>query len=71
MLAAVTTAALGACTAAQRAAQQDPMKCERDPKCDKRRTRVNDCSAQCTDDPACMDRCEQVMEQTGSSRLGH
>jgi hypothetical protein len=58
-----------ACNAAQRAAQQDPMKCERDPKCDKKRGRTADCSRQCNDDPACMDRCEQVQGPNG--RLGH
>ncbi|MBX3219454.1 MAG: hypothetical protein KF795_02975 [Labilithrix sp.] len=49
-----------ACNAAQRAAQEDPMKCERDPKCDKKRGRTADCSMQCSDDPACVERCEQV-----------
>ncbi|MBX3263666.1 MAG: hypothetical protein KIS78_32580 [Labilithrix sp.] len=52
--------ACAACNAAQRAAQEDPMKCERDPKCDKKRGRTADCSMQCSDDPACVERCEQV-----------
>ena len=60
--------ALGACSAAQRAAQQDPMRCERDPKCEKRRGRTADCSMQCSDDPACVERCEQVQAPT---KLGH
>lgn len=51
--------AVVSCSAAQKAAQEDPMKCERDPKCDKKRSRSFDCSTQCTDDPACMERCEQ------------
>lgn len=64
-------ASLGAagCGAARRAAAQDPMSCERDPKCDKKRGGVADCSRQCTDDPACMERCEQVQQPTGG--LGH
>ena len=60
---------LGACSAVNRAAQEAPMKCERDPKCDKKRGRTADCSRQCNDDPACMDRCEQVQAPNG--RLGH
>jgi len=44
------------------------MKCERDPKCDKKRGRTQDCSRQCNDDPACMERCEQVQAPNG--RLG-
>lgn len=55
----VSAFALGACHAAQKAAQEDPMKCERDPKCEKKRGRTADCSLQCSDDPACMERCEQ------------
>jgi len=59
---------LTACTTLQTAAREDPMKCERDPKCDKKRGRTADCSRQCNDDPACMDRCEQVQAPNG--RLG-
>lgn len=58
-----------ACSAVNKAAQEDPMKCERDPKCDKKRGRTMDCSRQCNDDPACMERCEQVQAPNG--RLGH
>jgi hypothetical protein len=61
---------LSACSASQRAAQEDPMKCERDPKCEKKRGRTADCSMQCTDDPACMERCEQVQHGM-NPRLGH
>ena len=57
-----------ACTSLQKAAREDPLKCERDPKCDKKRGRTQDCSMQCNDDPACMDRCEQVQAPNG--RLG-
>lgn len=60
---------LGACASMQKAAQEDPMKCERDPKCEKRRGRTADCSRQCNDDPACVERCEQV--QAPSGPLGH
>jgi hypothetical protein len=56
------------CSAAQKAAREDPMKCERDPKCEKKRGRTADCSLQCSDDPACMDRCEQIQAPT---KLGH
>jgi hypothetical protein len=58
-----------ACKTMQKAAREDPLKCERDPKCDKKRGRTADCSRQCNDDPACMDRCEQVQAPNG--RLGH
>ena len=61
-------ALLGGCRTVQRTAQEDPMKCERDPKCEKRRARTQDCSMQCSDDPACVERCEQV--QAGQ-KLGH
>lgn len=60
---------LGAgCAATERAAHEDPMKCERDPKCEKKRGRTQDCSMQCSDDPACVERCEQVQSTT---KLGH
>ena len=58
-----------ACSGLQKAAREDPMKCERDAKCDKKRTRTHDCSTQCIDDPACMSRCEQVQSPNGG--LGH
>jgi len=60
---------VSACKSMQKAAQQDPMKCERDPKCDKKRGRTADCSRQCNDDPACVERCEQVQYSNGG--LGH
>lgn len=62
-------ASLVACSSLQKAAREDPMKCERDAKCDKKRTRTHDCSTQCNDDPACMSRCEQVQAPNGG--LGH
>jgi hypothetical protein len=58
-----------ACSTMEKAAREDPLRCERDPKCDKKRGRTADCSRQCNDDPACMDRCEQVQAPNG--RLGH
>jgi hypothetical protein len=57
-----------ACSSMQKAAREDPMRCERDPKCEKKQGRQADCSRQCSDDPACVERCEQVQQQNG--RLG-
>lgn len=68
MICAALASALVGCSAAQKAAQEDPMKCERDPKCEKKRGRTADCSLQCNDDPACMERCEQFQAPT---KLGH
>lgn len=59
---------VGACTMTQRAAREDPMKCERDPKCERKRGRTQDCSIQCNYDPACMERCEQIQ---APNKLGH
>ncbi len=61
---------LAACGSMQRAAQEDPMKCERDPKCEKKRGRTMDCSRQCNDDPACVERCE-IVQKGNSGNLGH
>lgn len=60
---------VAACSTMEKAAREDPLRCERDPKCDKKRGRTADCSRQCNDDPACMERCEQVQAPNG--RLGH
>ena len=60
--------ALASCKTLQKSASEDPMKCERDPKCEKKRGRTADCSMQCSDDPACMERCEQIQAPT---KLGH
>ena len=60
-----------ACNTLEKAAKDDPMKCERDPKCDKKNTKSADCSTQCNDDPACMDRCEQFRQGSGANTLGH
>ncbi len=56
-----------ACASAQRAAERDPMKCERDPACSKARGSYADCSRQCNDDPACVDRCREMQ----TDRVGH
>jgi hypothetical protein len=58
---------VAACGTAQRAAAKDPMKCERDPSCANHLEKSRDCSTQCNDDPACMDRCRE-MQPDG---LGH
>ncbi|MCA9586589.1 MAG: hypothetical protein KC657_14630 [Myxococcales bacterium] len=55
---------LAGCKSLEKAAAEDPLKCERDPKCEKKRGRQNDCSMQCADDPACVERCEQVQKST-------
>ncbi|MBN9165439.1 MAG: hypothetical protein BGO98_16210 [Myxococcales bacterium 68-20] len=57
-----------ACSAAQKAAREDPMRCERDPKCEQKRGRTADCSMQCSDDPACVERCEQIQAPTKLGR---
>ena len=62
--AASATGAVG-CAHVERAAAKDPQRCERDPKCQSR-DRANDCTTQCVDDPACMDRCQQFNQQTGA-----
>ncbi len=54
------------CGSLQKKASEDPMKCERDPDCTKK-NRANDCSRQCSDDPACVDRCMEIMRQTGGA----
>jgi hypothetical protein len=58
---------VSACGGAQAAAQKDPMRCERDPGCARARGAYADCSQQCNDDPACMDRCREAQ----ADRLGH
>jgi hypothetical protein len=55
------------CSSMQANAQKDPMKCERDPKCTEK-NRVNDCSRQCSDDPACVDRCMEINRTTGGAQ---
>jgi hypothetical protein len=52
------------CAATERAASKDPMKCERDPKCPDK-GRAADCWTQCSDDPACVDRCREMNATSG------
>ncbi len=59
--------AVASCRTVQPAARQDPMKCERDPKCESKRGRDQDCSLQCSDDPKCVERCEEMQ----TTKLGH
>jgi hypothetical protein len=49
-----------ACGSVEKAAAQDPMRCERDPSCSKGRDKYMDCTKQCVDDPECMDRCRTM-----------
>jgi hypothetical protein len=57
---------LTACGSLQASAAKDPMRCERDPKC-KDKQKAFDCSAQCSDDPACVERCTEIQAATGAS----
>ncbi len=68
VMVALSMSGVTACKSLEKSAREDPMKCERDPKCEKKRGRTQDCSRQCNDDPACMERCEQVQAPNG--RLG-
>jgi hypothetical protein len=61
-LVAVLGVAAG-CGTLQSAAAQDPMKCERDPKCASHMEKSRDCVTVCVDDPACIDRCREVTGQ--------
>ena len=58
---------VAACGGLERSAAKDPMKCERDPKCAQKQ-KARDCSAQCSDDPECVRRCEEVQRSTGGSQ---
>lgn len=60
MTSVALAAVVSACGAAERAAAQDPMKCERDPTCSRARSSYIDCSKQCSDNPECVDRCRQM-----------
>jgi hypothetical protein len=52
-------APLVACSGLEKAAAKDPMRCERDPKCASHQEKTRDCATQCSDNPACIDRCRQ------------
>jgi hypothetical protein len=58
---------LVACSSVQRSAQQDPMRCERDPACARKQQKNRDCTSQCNDNIECMDRCRQGQ----TDGLGH
>jgi hypothetical protein len=66
LIVAVLLGSLCGCAASQAAAAKDPMRCERDPNC-KGHQRAFDCSAQCSDDPACVERCTEIQAATGAS----
>lgn len=65
VVALVALAPIAGCGTLEASAAKDPMKCERDPKC-KKNDKANDCSTQCADDPACVDRCREIQTQTGT-----
>lgn len=69
-IAALLPLVLAGCPKVEAAAAKDPMKCERDPKC-QQHNNAGDCSLQCADDPACMQRCEEVRATSPGSKLGH
>jgi len=56
----VVLVALASCHTLEKAAANDPMKCERDPSCASKNGKSKDCATQCVDDIECMERCEQV-----------
>jgi len=56
----VALASVCGCAATEKAAAQDPMRCERDPSCSKARSTYIDCSRQCSDNPECTDRCREM-----------
>jgi hypothetical protein len=56
------------CNTVQNAAAQDPMKCERDPKCATHAEKSKDCVTVCVDDPACIERCREVTGQGAYTR---
>ncbi len=59
VVAAACLAVMG-CGAVETAAANDPQKCERDPKCQNKKGKYNDCATACVDNIECMDRCQQV-----------
>ena len=63
LLAMVGIACVG-CGSLERAAAKDPLKCERDPACARTTEKNSDCTSQCVDDPACMDRCREMRQDT-------
>ncbi len=56
---AVVVAVIAGCSGLEKSAAKDPMRCERDPKCASHSDKTRDCATQCTDDPACIERCRE------------
>lgn len=56
-----------ACGTLEKAAAKDPQRCERDPNCAKKRGKSSDCNTQCSDDPACVERCREIELGIGTS----
>ncbi|CAN5677062.1 hypothetical protein BH09MYX1_BH09MYX1_35660 [soil metagenome] len=48
------------CAAVERAAANDPQKCERNPKCESKQGNSRDCATSCADNIECMERCQQI-----------
>lgn len=48
------------CNAVERAAANDPQKCERNPNCASKQGNSRDCATACADNIECMERCQQV-----------
>ncbi len=61
---------LAACAVAEKAAAKDPAMCERDPNCSRGRSSYQDCSRQCVDDPACVERCQTVQHGVDATTGG-
>ena len=53
-------ALLAGCGAVEKAAANDPVKCERDPKCQTKQGNSRDCATACSDNIECMERCQQI-----------
>jgi hypothetical protein len=68
LVALALLAGLSACASFERAAARDPIKCERDRTC-AFNERAYDCSTQCVDDEACVERCRVVQVPIGP--IGH
>jgi hypothetical protein len=50
------------CNTLKNSAAQDPQKCERDPKCNHKSDKSQDCPTVCADNYDCMQRCEQIAQ---------
>jgi hypothetical protein len=63
----VGSTSLIGCGSFTRAQAKDPQRCERDPKCARKRGKSNDCSTQCSDDPVCEQRCREFEITAGTA----